>query len=167
MIFICLLNKGIVMILLCCLLLVHNVLTQFTLLMLIFFLHHDDNSMLLYVVSVFLIYLFAFLCSWFSDTLYMAPLDFCCWISGWQVRLEKKVAIHNGIICLNPKVITVLGGVVQSLYEEWQMNKKYSGFSRSSLRISQESGTGSPPPFEKLKIGVLSSRSSNQGRISC
>ena len=81
--------------------------------------------------------------------------------------MEKKVAVHNGIIRLNPKVITVLGGVVKSLYEEWQMNQKYSGFSRSSLRISLESGTGGPPPFEKLQIMAPSSRSSDQGRISC
>lgn len=75
--------------------------------------------------------------------------------------------MHNGIICLNPQVITVLGGVVKSLYEEWQMNQKYSGFSRSSLRVSQESDSGGPPSFEKLQIGASSHWSSEQGRISC
>ncbi|KAI4344064.1 hypothetical protein L6164_011338 [Bauhinia variegata] len=74
-------------------------------------------------------------------------------VPGTKICLENKVAIHWGIVCLNPKVVTVLGGVVQSLYEEWQMNQKYSGFSRSHLRRLEESDTGGPPPFEKLQVG--------------
>lgn len=85
-------------------------------------------------------------------------------IPGTKVRLENKAAIHSGIICLTSKVITVLGGVVQSLYEEWQMNKKYSGYSRSSLRVSQESDKEGPPPFEKLQIGPSFHRSAKQDR---
>ena len=73
---------------------------------------------------------------------------------GWQVCLTNKAAIHSGIVCLNPKVVTVIGGVVPSLYDEWRMNKKYSRFSRSSLRLSKESDGTGPPPFEKLQIGV-------------
>ncbi|KAA8523068.1 hypothetical protein F0562_009491 [Nyssa sinensis] len=83
-------------------------------------------------------------------------------VPGTKVRLENKAVIHCGIVCLNPKVITVLGGVVQSLYEEWQMNQKYSGFSRSSLRLSQENDTGGPPPFEKLQVGAPSLRLARQ-----
>lgn len=64
--------------------------------------------------------------------------------------------IRSGIVCLNSKGLTVLGGVVQSLYEEWQMNKKYSGFSRSSLRQLEESDAGGPPPFVKLRVGSSS-----------
>lgn len=64
--------------------------------------------------------------------------------------------LHSGIVCLKPNMITVLGGVVQSLYEEWQMNRKYSLFSRSALRRSEESDNGGPPPFEKLQIGAPS-----------
>ncbi|KAJ7978849.1 Tudor domain-containing protein 3 [Quillaja saponaria] len=85
-------------------------------------------------------------------------------IPGTKIRLENKAEIHSGIVCLNPKVLAVLGGVVQPLYEEWQMNQKYSGFSRSSLRVLQESDTGGPPPFQKLtssdyaKWGPRSSR---------
>uniref|UniRef100_A0A803MQ65 RecQ mediated genome instability protein 1 OB-fold domain-containing protein n=1 Tax=Chenopodium quinoa TaxID=63459 RepID=A0A803MQ65_CHEQI len=74
-------------------------------------------------------------------------------VPGTKVRLEKKVVVHYGIVCLTPDVITVLGGVVESLYEEWQMNLKYSGFARSSLRLGREGDAGGPPPFEKLKIG--------------
>ncbi|KAK8682899.1 hypothetical protein V6N13_038979 [Hibiscus sabdariffa] len=82
-------------------------------------------------------------------------------VPGTKIRLENKVMIKGGILCLNPKVVTVLGGVVQSLYDEWEMNKKYSGFSRSP----QESGTGGPPPFEKLQIEApSSSRFAKQGR---
>ncbi|KAL6221762.1 hypothetical protein ACLB2K_005157 [Fragaria x ananassa] len=75
-------------------------------------------------------------------------------VPGTKVRLENKAVIRNGIVCLTPKVLTVLGGVVQSLYEEWQMNKKYSGFSRSTLRLSKESDGSGPPPFEKLQVGA-------------
>ncbi|XP_022732617.1 tudor domain-containing protein 3-like [Durio zibethinus] len=78
-------------------------------------------------------------------------------VPGTKIRLENKAIIHGGILCLNPKVVTLLGGVVQSLHEEWEMNQKYSGFSRSSLRSSQESGTGGPPSFEKLQIEAPSS----------
>ncbi|KAJ8442361.1 hypothetical protein Cgig2_018617 [Carnegiea gigantea] len=74
-------------------------------------------------------------------------------LTPWQVRLERKVAVHYGIVCLSPDVITVLGGLVQSLYEEWQMNQKYAGFSRSSLRIGRDGDADGPPPFEKLQIG--------------
>lgn len=80
--------------------------------------------------------------------------------------MENKAPIRYGILCLNPKVVTVIGGVVQSLHEEWQMNQKYSGFSRSSLRLSQESDAGGPPPFEKLQIEAPSLRFSQQGRFS-
>lgn len=70
--------------------------------------------------------------------------------------MENKVPVHSGIACLNPKALTVLGGVVQSLYEEWQMNQKYSGFSRSSLRKLEDGDTGGPPPFVKLQVGSSS-----------
>jgi len=70
-----------------------------------------------------------------------------------QIRLENKVPVHSGIACLNPKALTVLGGVVQSLYEEWQMNQKYSGFSRSSIRKLEDRDSGGPPPFVKLQVG--------------
>lgn len=78
--------------------------------------------------------------------------------------MENKVPVHSGIACLNPKALTVLGGVVQSLYEEWQMNKKYSGFSRSSLRQLGDRDTGGPPPFVKLQVG---SSSGQKEKISC
>lgn len=70
--------------------------------------------------------------------------------------MENKVAVHSGIVCLTPKVLTVLGGVVQSLYDEWEMNKKYSGFSRSSLRKLENRDTGGPPQFVKLQVGSYS-----------
>ncbi|ONK66545.1 uncharacterized protein A4U43_C06F9300 [Asparagus officinalis] len=71
---------------------------------------------------------------------------------GTKICLENKVSVRNGILCLSPKVVTIVGGIVPSLYEEWQMSQKYSGFSRSSLRLSQnENGVG-PPAFEKLQV---------------
>lgn len=38
------------------------------------------------------------------------------------------------------------------------MSQKYSGFSRTSLRLSQNDNGSGPPPFEKLQIGVHSSQ---------
>uniref|UniRef100_A0A0E0BY09 Uncharacterized protein n=1 Tax=Oryza meridionalis TaxID=40149 RepID=A0A0E0BY09_9ORYZ len=52
------------------------------------------------------------------------------------------------------------GGVVQSLYEEWQMNQKFSGLSRPSLRLSQNDDGVGPPPFEKLDVEARPSRTS-------
>ncbi|KAL5975625.1 hypothetical protein ACLOJK_019950 [Asimina triloba] len=75
-------------------------------------------------------------------------------VPGVKVRLESKIPIHNGILCLDSKVVTVMGGLVQSLYEEWQMSQKYSGFSRSTLRLSQSGEGVGPPPFEKLQTGA-------------
>ncbi|KAI8570936.1 hypothetical protein RHMOL_Rhmol01G0078100 [Rhododendron molle] len=86
-------------------------------------------------------------------------------IPGTKVRLGNKAPVHSGIVCLNPKVITVLGGVVPTLYEEWQMNKKYSGFDRSLIKASKEGDTGGPPPFEKLQIEAVSHQRP-QGRSS-
>lgn len=91
------------------------------------------------------------------------PLDV---VPGTKMRLEKKAAIKSGILCLIPEVVTVLGGVVQSLYEEWQMKKKYSTFSRSSARLVHESDTGGPPRFEKLQVGMVAQQSAYQGKPS-
>ncbi|KAL2927777.1 Tudor domain-containing protein 3, partial [Bienertia sinuspersici] len=74
-------------------------------------------------------------------------------VPGTKVRLEKQVLVHYGIVCLTSDVITVLGGVVESLYEEWQMNQKYSGFLRTSLRLNRDGNADGPPPFEKLQVG--------------
>ncbi|MCD7459397.1 hypothetical protein HAX54_040854 [Datura stramonium] len=87
-------------------------------------------------------------------------------VPGTKVRLENKATVHSGIVCLNAKMITVLGGAVSSLYEEWQMNKKYSGFSRSTLKVAHEDGTAGPPPFEKLQIGALHKHLSQNKRYS-
>ncbi|KAL8149263.1 hypothetical protein AgCh_006316 [Apium graveolens] len=79
-------------------------------------------------------------------------------VPGTKIRFEDKAVMRNGILCLNPKVITVLGGVVQSLFEEWQMNQKYSGFSRTSVQLTNDGDTGGPPQFEKLHVGAPSRR---------
>ncbi|KAK1396865.1 putative RecQ mediated genome instability protein [Heracleum sosnowskyi] len=85
-------------------------------------------------------------------------------IPGTKIHFEDKAIMRNGILCLNPKGTTVLGGVVQSLYEEWQMNQKYSGFSRTSVQLSNDGDTGGPPQFEKLHVGAPSRRF-NQGKF--
>lgn len=77
---------------------------------------------------------------------------------GTKIRLENKVPINNGILCLSVKNVTVIGGAVQSLYEEWQMNQKYSGLSRPSLRLSPSDDGVGPPPFEKLDIEARACR---------
>ncbi|GAB2300385.1 hypothetical protein Dimus_034427 [Dionaea muscipula] len=86
-------------------------------------------------------------------------------VPGTKVRLEKKAIVRSGIVCLSPDVVTILGGVVQSLYEEWQMNQKYSGFSRSSSRLSREGGGGGPPAFEKFHTGGSKRGYVQNGRV--
>uniref|UniRef100_A0A7N0U4S2 RecQ mediated genome instability protein 1 OB-fold domain-containing protein n=1 Tax=Kalanchoe fedtschenkoi TaxID=63787 RepID=A0A7N0U4S2_KALFE len=79
-------------------------------------------------------------------------------IPGTKVRLEEKCPIHNGILCLTSKTISMLGGTVQTLFEEWQINQRYSGSARLASRLSQESDASKPPPFEKLQTGPPSHR---------
>ncbi|KAL7097015.1 hypothetical protein ACP275_10G116300 [Erythranthe tilingii] len=71
---------------------------------------------------------------------------------GTKVRVQGKAHIYSSILCLNEKTITVLGGVVQSLNEEWLLKRKYMDVPRNTLRLSQENSSGCPPPFEKLQI---------------
>ncbi|KAK1417288.1 hypothetical protein QVD17_26414 [Tagetes erecta] len=87
-------------------------------------------------------------------------------VPGTKVRLENKVVMHSGILCLNAKVVTVLGGIVPSLYEEWEMNQKYAGFTRSTLKPAQGDGIGGPPPFQKFQTGPPSRRINQQSRSS-
>ncbi|KAL6549675.1 hypothetical protein OROHE_008406 [Orobanche hederae] len=71
---------------------------------------------------------------------------------GTKVRLQNRADVCSGILCLNRKVITILGGVVQSLYEEWQLKRKYLDVTGYALRLSQKNSPTCPPPFEKLQI---------------
>lgn len=74
--------------------------------------------------------------------------------------------VRDGLVCLTPKEVTVLGGYVQSLTEEWQMKKKYASLSRSSGRQSQESKAGDgPPPFEELQIRTGSHHRGKHGLL--
>ncbi|KAI3775484.1 hypothetical protein L1987_50061 [Smallanthus sonchifolius] len=87
-------------------------------------------------------------------------------VPGTKIRLENKVVMHSGILCLNAKVVTIIGGIVPSLYEEWEMNQKYAGFTRSTLKVSQSDDTGGPPPFQKFQTGPPSRRINQQSRSS-
>ncbi|KAG8372726.1 hypothetical protein BUALT_Bualt12G0096600 [Buddleja alternifolia] len=73
-------------------------------------------------------------------------------VPGTKVLLQNKADVCSGILCLKNNIITILGGVVQSLYEEWQMKRKYLDVSRHASRLSNENASDCPPPFEKLKI---------------
>ncbi|CAN0900182.1 Tudor domain-containing protein 3 [Linum grandiflorum] len=84
---------------------------------------------------------------------------------GYKILVENKAPIHSGILCLNPKMVTPIGGVVQSLHEEWLMNRKYAVFSRSSMRPTQEGDVAGPPAFEKLQTGVTFTRPSSSNRV--
>lgn len=75
--------------------------------------------------------------------------------------------MYSGILCLSSKGLTVLGGVVPTLYEEWKMNQKYSGLSRASIRLSQGGDVDGPPPFEKFQVGAPSQKFSQKGNSSC
>uniref|UniRef100_A0A0A0LWZ7 Uncharacterized protein n=1 Tax=Cucumis sativus TaxID=3659 RepID=A0A0A0LWZ7_CUCSA len=84
-----------------------------------------------------------------------------------MIRLENKAPVHSGIACLGSKGLSVLGGVVPTLYEEWKMNQKYSGLSRESMRLSQGGDVDGPPPFEKLQVGAPSQKLGQKGKSSC
>ncbi|KAF3326973.1 Transmembrane protein 19 [Carex littledalei] len=71
-------------------------------------------------------------------------------VPGTKARLENKVPIHSGILCLGPKTFTIMGGIVETLFEEWQMSQKYSGLSRTAVKLSPNDDGEGPPPFEKL-----------------
>lgn len=43
-----------------------------------------------------------------------------------------------------------MGGIVETLFEEWQMSQKYSGLSRTSVKLSPNDDGEGPPSFEKL-----------------
>lgn len=43
-----------------------------------------------------------------------------------------------------------MGGIVETLFEEWQMSQKYSGLSRTAVKLSPIDDGEGPPPFEKL-----------------
>ncbi|VAH73859.1 unnamed protein product [Triticum turgidum subsp. durum] len=77
---------------------------------------------------------------------------------GTKIRLENKIPVNHGILCLSAKNVSVVGGTVQSLYEEWKMNQKFSGLSRPVLRLSQDDDGVGPPPFEKLDIEARPNR---------
>ncbi|KAK8914042.1 hypothetical protein KSP39_PZI023679 [Platanthera zijinensis] len=76
-------------------------------------------------------------------------------IPGCKARLEKKIVIHYGILCLDAGTITIMGGLVQSLYDEWHINRRYSGFSRSLMTKSRNDDGDGPPPFEKLQTDAF------------
>ncbi|CAA6660822.1 unnamed protein product [Spirodela intermedia] len=69
-------------------------------------------------------------------------------VPGTKVLLENKIVVRNGILCLNSKVVRIIGGVVQSLFDEWKMSQKYSGFSRSA----QNSDGPGPPHLKSYSL---------------
>ncbi|XP_027071186.2 uncharacterized protein [Coffea arabica] len=87
-------------------------------------------------------------------------------VPGTKVLLENNAKVRNGIVCLDAKVTRVLGGRVQSLYEEWEMNQKYSAFSRSALRPLNETAASCPPRFEKFQVGASLQQQSRTSQYS-
>lgn len=85
-------------------------------------------------------------------------MHFLFFFHSLQIRLENKIPVNHGILCLSAKNVSVIGGTVQSLYEEWKMNQKFSGLSRPVLRLSQDDDGVGPPPFEKLDIEARPNR---------
>lgn len=84
---------------------------------------------------------------------------------GTKVRFEGIASVKSGILLLESRSLNVLGGYVQSLYEEWEIERKYSVFSRSSLNSSQVPGLSGPPPFERLNIETAPVRSSHKAEL--
>lgn len=84
---------------------------------------------------------------------------------GTKVCFEGIASVKSGILLLESRSLNVLGGYVQSLYEEWEIERKYSVFSRSSLNSSQVQGSSGPPPFERLNIGTSPAQSSHKAEL--
>lgn len=84
---------------------------------------------------------------------------------GTKVCFEGIASVKSGILLLESRSLNVLGGYVQSLYEEWEIERKYSVFSRSSLNSSQVQGSSGPPPFERLNIGTSPAQSSHMAEL--
>lgn len=63
-----------------------------------------------------------------------------------QVTLLGSVAVHSGIVLVEPNAIRVEGGHVAALHEAWLMQRKYAG---ALSRSTTDGGTG-PPPFRGL-----------------
>ncbi|GLJ29284.1 hypothetical protein SUGI_0577460 [Cryptomeria japonica] len=77
---------------------------------------------------------------------------------GTKVRLETTAPVQSGILLLENHSLCILGGRVQSLYEEWEMDCKYSGLFRSTLNSPQNQGSSGPPPFERIEISTVQSQ---------
>uniref|UniRef100_A0A0E0MS51 Uncharacterized protein n=1 Tax=Oryza rufipogon TaxID=4529 RepID=A0A0E0MS51_ORYRU len=56
--------------------------------------------------------------------------------------------------------------IIEDIAPEWQMNQKFSGLSRPSLRLSQNDDGVGPPPFEKLNVEARPSRTSRSQTYS-
>ncbi|KAH9303578.1 hypothetical protein KI387_007982, partial [Taxus chinensis] len=76
---------------------------------------------------------------------------------GTKVCLETTASVQSGILLLETHSLCILGGRVQSLYEEWEMECKYSGLFRSTLKSPQVQGLSGPPPFERIEISSVQS----------
>lgn len=84
---------------------------------------------------------------------------------GTKVCFEGIASVKSGILLLESRSLNVLGGYVQSLYEEWEIERKYSIFSRSSLNSSQVQGSSGPPPFERLNIEISPVQSRHKAEL--
>lgn len=71
---------------------------------------------------------------------------------GTKVKLENIVRMENGILLGDARSLTVLGGHVQALYEVWEIERKYSGLARPTLKSARVEGDTGPPPFHGLPV---------------
>ncbi|EKX38136.1 hypothetical protein GUITHDRAFT_115689 [Guillardia theta CCMP2712] len=82
---------------------------------------------------------------------------------GLETPPGTKLKIHNvnvksGVLLLGSGCCTVLGGVVQSLKEEWETSKKYGNSARKMMiqdaaKKAQSEDFEPPPKFESLDAG--------------
>ncbi|KAI5636623.1 recQ mediated genome instability protein domain-containing protein [Phthorimaea operculella] len=63
---------------------------------------------------------------------------------GTKVMLKNEdLEVCHGVICLNPNVITVLGGKVTHMIEKWELNRSLAKHTRGGITGSD----GGPPPW--------------------
>ncbi|KAJ7570630.1 hypothetical protein O6H91_01G129300 [Diphasiastrum complanatum] len=84
---------------------------------------------------------------------------------GTKVRISDA-AVHSGVLFLEENVVCVLGGHVQTLYDAWEIEHRYSGLARATMKGSLPEGGAGPPPFRGLSVSSLDNASNGPHKVS-
>jgi len=77
---------------------------------------------------------------------YCSQLKVCNLPPGTKILLKGTMEVVNGLVCIRPQNVKVIGGVVQHLVQKWQATA-----SQMDPFLMSTAGSGSsPPPFVKF-----------------